>query len=73
LADKYGAERVNAACERAVAYDLLNVRRLESMLTRGLDQQAVEPVSTAASAPPPGRFALPGSAFSQPRLFGDRP
>ncbi len=73
LADKYGAERVNAACERAVAYDLLNVRRLESMLMRGLDQQAAEPLSTASPAPPPGRFALPGSAFSQPRLFGERP
>ncbi len=73
LADKYGVERVNAACERAVAYDLLNVRRLESMLMRGLDQQAVEPLSTASPAPPPGRFALPGSAFSQPRLLGDRP
>lgn len=73
LADKYGAERVNAACERAVAYDLLNVRRLESMLTRGLDHQAVEQVNTASLAPPPGRFALPGSAFSQPRLLGERP
>lgn len=73
LADKYGAERVNAACERAVAYDLLNVRRLESMLTRGLDQQVVEPSSTTPATPPPGRFALPGSAFSQRNLFGDRP
>jgi hypothetical protein len=73
LADKYGAERVNAACERAVAYDLLNVRRLEAMLTRGLEQHAVETRSTTPSAPPPGRFALPGSAFSQPRLLGDRP
>ena len=72
LADKYGAERVNAACERAVAYDLLNVRRLESMLTRGLEQQAAEPSSTTAAAPPPGRFALPGSAFSQLPLVEDR-
>ena len=72
LADKYGAERVNAACERAVAYDLLNVRRLESMLTRGIDQQATEPLSTTTPAPPPGRFALPGSAFSQVGLFGDQ-
>jgi transposase len=73
LADKYGAERVNAACERAVAYDLLNVRRLESMLARGLDRQTVEPSRTTPAEPPPGRFALPGSAFSQPRLFRDRP
>ncbi|HVA22948.1 MAG TPA: IS21 family transposase [Chloroflexota bacterium] len=72
LADKYGAERVNAACELAVAHDLLNVRRLESMLTRGLDQQAAEPSSTTAAAPPPGRFALPGSAFSQLPLVEDR-
>jgi transposase len=72
LADKYGADRVNAVCQRAVAYDLLNVRRLESMLTRGLDQQAVEPLSTASPAPPPGRFALPGSAFSQLPLVEDR-
>ena len=73
LADKYGAERVNAACERALAYDLINVRRLESMLTQGLDQQAAEPSSPTPAAPPPGRFALPGSAFSQGNLFEDRP
>jgi transposase len=72
LADKYGADRVNAACERAVAYDLLNVRRLESMLTRGLDQQTLEPSSMMPAAPPPGRFALPGSAFSQLPLVEDR-
>ena len=73
LADKYGAERVNTACERAVAYDMLNVRRLESMLTRGLEQQAAEPSSPTPAAPPPGRFALPGTAFSQRNLFENRP
>jgi len=64
---------VNAACERALAYDLLNVFRVETMLKQGRESTATEPSSTAAAAPPPGRFALPGSAFSQRALFEDRP
>ncbi len=73
LADKYGAERVNAACGRALTYDLLNVFRVETMLKQGLDRKAAERPSEPATAPPPGRFALPGSAFSQRALFEDRP
>ena len=63
LADKYGAERVNNACERAVVYGLVNVFRLEKMLQLNIEQRALE-LSVPEGEPPPGRFALPGSAFT---------
>jgi len=63
LADKYGAERVNRACERAVDYGLLNVFRLEKMLQLNIEQRTLE-LPPSESEPPPGRFALPGSAFT---------
>lgn len=71
LVDRYGAERVGAACERALAYDLVNVFRVEKMLEQGLERLPIEGIGVAP--PPPGRFALPGSAFSQPSLFERRP
>lgn len=71
LLDKYGAERVGAACERALAYELVNVFRVEKMLEQGLERLPIEGIGVAP--PPPGRFALPGSAFSQPSLFERRP
>lgn len=44
LAKSYGAERLEAACGRALALGALSYRSLESILRRGLDRQ-----------PPPAR------------------
>lgn len=38
LADKYGDARVDAACRRALDYDLINVRRVQSILERSLEK-----------------------------------
>lgn len=38
LADRYGVHRVDAACRRALAFELLNVRRVESILRQDLEQ-----------------------------------
>lgn len=37
LGEKYGWARVNASCQRALAFDLVNVRRLEHMLRADLE------------------------------------
>jgi len=45
LCDKYGAERLDQACRRALAFDLINVQRVERIVLQGL------------AAPPPGQVA----------------
>jgi transposase len=49
LADKYGAETLDAACRRALGFELINVHRLEQIVLRGLDR-------TGEGDPPPGRL-----------------
>jgi hypothetical protein len=38
LADRFGNHRVDAACRRALAFELLNVRRVESIVRQDLEQ-----------------------------------
>lgn len=45
LVDKYGAERVDAACHRALSFDLSSVKKVERIIVLALDTQ---------SQPPPG-------------------
>jgi hypothetical protein len=72
LGERYTAARLEAACARALAYDLLDVRRLERILALALDHEAPPPAPVAAADPPPaGRFARPGAAFDH--RFGRRP
>jgi len=61
LGEKYTPARLNAACEKALAVDLIDVRRLENILAEALEEEAT-PV--AAAAAPPGRFSRPGSVFA---------
>ncbi|MEI6186536.1 MAG: IS21 family transposase [Dehalococcoidia bacterium] len=62
LGERYTPARLNAACHRALAVDLIDVRRLERILAEALEEEAVP--ATAAAAAPPGRFARPGNAFA---------
>jgi len=62
LGERYTPSRLNAACEKALAVDLIDVRRLERILVEALEEEAI-PVM-AAPAPPPGRFARPGNIFA---------
>jgi transposase len=60
LADKHGAQRLEAACRRALAFDETSPVTVKRILARGLES---EPVSDAP-APRPSRayaFARPGS------------
>ena len=64
LGERYSAERLDAACRRALEVDLIDVRRVERILTEALEQE-----TTPEQPPPlpPGRFARPGPVFAQRR------
>jgi len=64
LGERYSAERLDAACRRALEVDLIDVRRVERILTEALEQE-----TTPAQPPPlpPGRFTRPGPVFAQRR------
>jgi len=62
LGEKYTPARLNTACEKALAVDLIDVRRLETILVEALEGEAMPVMISPA---PPGRFARPGNAFAQ--------
>ncbi|HOU92772.1 MAG TPA: hypothetical protein PLU22_17085 [Polyangiaceae bacterium] len=70
LCRRYGDERVDAACARALAADMLSVHRLARMLKLGA------PPAVAPSAParviPIGRYLRPSSTYSI-RRSGNHP
>ena len=37
LVDRYGAEALDAACRRALGFELINVHRVEQIVLRGLE------------------------------------
>lgn len=39
LGERYSAERLDAACRRAIEVDLIDVRRVEHVLTEALEQE----------------------------------
>lgn len=64
LCDKYGSTRLEAACSRALAFGLMNVKRVEGIITQSLQREtAPRPTgSTIASLTP--RFERDASYFS---------
>jgi hypothetical protein len=67
LAARYGADRLDAACARALGFDLVDVPRLERILVLALDREALPappPVAERVRPLPVGRFARPGAAFA---------
>ncbi|MBV8717167.1 MAG: hypothetical protein JOZ65_19065 [Chloroflexi bacterium] len=65
LADRYTPERLEAACTRALGFDLIDVRRLERILVLALEHesQPAPPVGERVQPLPSSRFTRPGSAF----------
>jgi len=43
LCDKYGSERVDAACRRALGFDLINVKRVERIVIQALEARPRSP------------------------------
>lgn len=71
LGERYTPSRLQAACQRALAVDLVDVRRLERILVQALEAEATAPAAASSPPAPAARFARPGSAFAQgavPRL-----
>ena len=66
LWERYTGERLDAACQRALAMDLIDVRRVERILVQALEQEAM-PQSPRPM--PPGRFARPGSVFAHSTVY----
>ena len=62
LGQRYTAQRLDAACRRALEVDLIDVRRVESILVQALEQETTPQLP---APPPTGRFARPGSVFAQ--------
>lgn len=63
LAERYGAARVNAACARALAFELLDVRRVERIVRAALER-APGPVEGGVVRPLPARFARAPESFA---------
>ena len=61
LGQRYTPERLDAACQRALEVDLIDVRRVERILVEALEQS--KPPEHPPPLPP-GRFARPGNAFA---------
>jgi len=56
---------LEAACARALGFDLVDVRRLERILVLALEHegQPALPLDHRVQPLPPGRFTRPGTAF----------
>ncbi len=61
LGERYTAQRLDAACRRALEVDLIDVRRVERILVQALELEATPQLPLPM---PPGRFARPGSVFA---------
>jgi len=60
LPGKYGSDRVENACSRALAFDLIDVRRVEGMIVKGLEGTEGQ---TRGKVIAPARFMRPASYF----------
>ncbi|MFC1573320.1 IS21 family transposase [Candidatus Eisenbacteria bacterium] len=64
LTDKYGAQRVDRACRRALAFDLINVRRLERIIHHGLEDEATSSAVEQKVLPLEAKFLRPADSFT---------
>ncbi len=64
LADRYGAARVETACARALAVDVVDVTRVSRMLDRGLERDEMHAVPRPEPTPALNlRFARAAEEF----------
>jgi len=65
LGDKYGVTRVETACTRALAFGLMNVKRVEGIIKQSLEKEsAPTPTGTRIFNLPPPRFERDADYFS---------
>jgi transposase len=63
LVDKYGRERVDAGCRRALSFDVINVHRVEAIVERALELQAATTPTPAKIIQLPLRFERDPMSF----------
>ena len=63
LGQRYGFERLDSACRRALAFELFNVKRVEQIVVAGLDR-ADAPAPQGELIPLPARFLRPTDHFT---------
>jgi hypothetical protein len=63
LGQRYGFERLDAACRRALAFELWNVKRVEQIVVAGLDRTEA-PHAQGELIPLPARFLRPTDHFT---------
>ena len=66
LVEKYGGQRVNSACGRALSFELVNVHRVEGILKKALETSATHGQNLGQLILLPGRFLRPAGSFTQP-------
>lgn len=71
LTHKYGAQRVEEACARALAFELINVSRVETMVLRGLGRASPSP-GFGSVTPLPARFLRPAGSFTHHRSHSEK-
>jgi transposase len=75
IGQRYGNARLDAACRRALAFELFNVRRVEKIVEAGLDHGDT-PHAQGELIPLPARFLRPTDHFTHPKetaTHGDQP
>jgi hypothetical protein len=63
LSNKYGRERLDAACRRALHFDLIHVGRVEKIVEAGLEQKAQTRSPGQLVLLPTARFLHPAGSF----------
>jgi hypothetical protein len=63
LCERYGSERVDGYCKRALEFDVVDVPRIERMLRQTRRDEEAAP-SGKVVVRPPSRFARDASAFA---------
>lgn len=73
LANRFGPSRVDAACRRALAFELLNVRRVESIVRQDLEQLDLlsGQDNDCRTIPIQSRFLRAPDSFTHHRSEGD--
>jgi transposase len=72
LCDRYGAERVDALCARALAFDVLDVARIDRMLKAAMHVESEAVGEGRVLQLPLGRFARDPAAFATRTRSSDR-
>ena len=65
LGKSFGAERLEAACRRALHFGTLRYKSLESILKNGLDRQALPETEAPAATPLPNHANVRGADYYQ--------